>query len=112
MKKPLVTIVISILFIGLIANNYRLHKAIEETKAIPIDNKSEELTYAIERMQSRENELLEQNAMLLIQINDLKFELEKKPITIIKKSKNETLPINDNASEHITNILSKRYIPE
>lgn len=52
--------------------------------------------------------LLEENAKLIVQSNELKFNSEKKPLIIYKRYE-KTNPINDDASELYNDILSKRY---
>lgn len=52
--------------------------------------------------------LLEENSKLIVQLNELKFTNDKKPLIIYKRYE-KTTPINDDASEFYNDILSKRY---
>lgn len=104
-------IIIFILFICLVANNYRLYKAIKDKKELSVD--IDRLTFlesSLTKWNERENELLEQNTQLVLQVNELKQQLQIKPTTIIKFKKNEKNPINSDASENFTNTLSNRYL--
>lgn len=52
--------------------------------------------------------LLDENSKLIVQLNELKFTSEKKPLIIYKRYE-KTTPINDDASEYYNDILSRRY---
>jgi hypothetical protein len=112
MKKSLLPVSIALIFIALLGNNYRMWKEVKKTKQeFSIDvQRMEYLESEKEAFSKKEREMLEQNALLVNQINELKNNLEIKPRTIIKFKKNEKHPINGNASESYTNLLSIRYL--
>jgi hypothetical protein len=65
------------------------------------------LTDRNEKLNAMNTYLLEENARLINQVNELKFINDKKPLIIYKNEK--TTPINDSASELYNELLSKRY---
>jgi predicted Holliday junction resolvase-like endonuclease len=114
MKDKLLPIIVAMIVMALLGNTYRLHKKIESIQTpLSADGKRlQELEEMKVSWDSRENDLLNENAMLIIKCNELQQELDKKPLTIYKYKRNEKSPINRSASESITNLLSKRYIIE
>lgn len=111
MKQKILPILVALVIMALIGNSYRLHQKLKSVQT-PVSadvtrlNELEEMKLVWD---ARENDLLNENAQLIIKCNELKFELEKKPLTIYKYKKHENNPINNSASENITNILSNRY---
>lgn len=67
-----------------------------------------EMTDKFAKSDAMNTYLLEENSKLIVQLNELKFTSEKKPLIIYKRYE-KTTPINDDASEYYNGILSKRY---
>lgn len=111
MKQKILPIALALLFLALVGNTYRLNQKLKSIQT-PVSADVTRLQ-VLEELQivwdTRENDLLNENAQLIIKCNELQQELNKKPLTIYKYKRNEKSPINPSASESITNILSNRY---
>ena len=112
MKQKILPIAVALVIMALIGNSYRLSEKLKSVQT-PVSadvkrlNELEELKLIWD---TRETDLLNENAQLIIKCNELQQELNKKPLTIYKYKRNEKNPINRSASESITNLLSNRYI--
>lgn len=112
MKQKILPIVIGVLFIALIGNNYRMY---QQTKKD--DNQSSDELKQIQTLMDekeswskRERQLLDDNAYLITELNLLKAEIELKPKTIIKYKKYEKANnVNESASDNYNELLTRRY---
>ena len=114
MKERILPIVVTLVIFGLVANTYRMNQKIKSIQT-PVSadvTRLQELEELKLVWDTRENDLLNENAQLIIKCNELQQELNQKPLTIIKYKRNEKNPISRSASESITNILSNRYSPQ
>jgi hypothetical protein len=114
MNYKVLCIISGVLNVVLIANfvnfTQRSNKKISqlEQSAVP-DRSLDSLVVAYNNM---ERTLMEQNAALISENNELKFQIGKKP-QIIKIYKNEkNTNVSDDASEFYNGILSRRYEAE
>lgn len=113
MYKKTAIIMLSVTCLALGANLVRVkikhQKDIDELQKNPHTEKLEQLEAEKQAWNARENDLLRQNGELVVQVNELKMQIEKKPQTIYitKNEKNNT--IDRNASDEFTRILTGRY---
>lgn len=111
MKYKWLSLILGIICIVLGINFYRLQKF-----ASSLDVPKCGHTLEIEKLEAekkswleREDLFLKQNAELVTQVNELKMQLNSKPIIVYKNVQKRN--INVSASESITELLQDRYSP-
>lgn len=116
MKLKVLSALIIVVCISGIYWAYRNGKKIDEIQAEGMNNivnESLELEEKVKYLKEREDALLQENGRLIVQVNELKMEVERlsrKPEQPKPIKKNEkTVPISNSASKRITEFLSKRY---
>lgn len=108
MKYKLLSTVLGIVCIVLGINIYKMNSTkVEQVQDCGHTKDLETLKFEKEEWTKRENVFLEQNAFLVNENNELKMQLKRKPLIIYRDVQNN--PISDDASEHYTGILSRRY---
>jgi len=110
MKYKIISFMLGIICIVLGINYYRLQKftnAVGKPAPCPEMAELEKLKMEKTSWLEREDEFLKQNAVLVTENNELKMQINRKPLIIYKNA--QTPPINDDASDYYTSILSGRY---
>jgi len=110
MKNKIFIGVLLMLIMGLGANLFHIRQKLTEIKneTNPDAERLSELEHQKKEWDAKEYDLLRQNGELVVQVNELKKQLEKKP-TIIKIKSNEKRNVNADASDEFNRILSRRY---
>lgn len=110
MKYKIISLMLGVICIVLAINYYRLQKftnAVGTTAPCPEMTELEKLRMEKVSWIEREDQFLKENGALVSENNELKMQLNRKPIYIYKNAKSN--PLNDGASEHYTGVLSRRY---
>jgi len=112
MKQKLIIIVLSMTTLGLGANIFRMSKQhkeeIEKLNENPEAERLGQLEAEKQSWSARESDLLRQNGELVVKVNELTMQLNKKPQTIYI-TKNENTTIDKSASDEFNRILTGRY---
>ena len=111
MKYKLLSLILGIICIVLGINFYRLQKLANSLEIPKCGH-----TLEIEKLEAekkswleREDEFLKQTAALVVQVNELKMELNRKPQIIYKNVQKRNIDVD--ASESIIELLQDRYSP-
>lgn len=109
MKYKLLSLSLAIICIVLAINYRRVYKQLQrtETPSCSHTDELEKLEAEKESWLKREADFLKQNGELVAENNELKMQLERKPLIIyrnVQKSK-----IDNTASKHYTDVLRSRY---
>jgi hypothetical protein len=107
MKYKILSLILGTICIVLAINFYRLQKKQDPVTDCGHSAQIEDLNTQKAAWLEREDEFLKQNALLVTENNELKMQLNRKPLIIYKDA--QTPPINDGASDYYTSILSGRY---
>jgi hypothetical protein len=110
MKYKILSLMLGIICIVLAINFYRLQKftnAVGKPAPCPELAELEKLRMEKTSWIEREDQFLKENGALVNENNELKMQINRKPIYIYKNA--QTPPINDDASDYYTSILSGRY---
>jgi len=107
MKYKILSLMLGVICIVLAINFYRLQKKQDPVTDCGHAAQIEDLNTQKAAWLEREDEFLKQNALLVTENNELKMQINRKPLIIYKNA--QTPPINDDASDYYTSILSGRY---
>lgn len=115
MKQKILIITSLVLNVALLANYIHLRRktsAIVQELENNVTAPDSDMDSLVGLWNAKESELMQQNANLITELNELKFQCEKKPqvIKIYKNEKNAN--VSRVGSEYYQDLLSRRYESE
>ena len=111
MNYKWLSVILGLICIVLGINYYRLQNFTGNLPKVncPDLKELEELRFQKAAWTDRENVFLQQNAELVNQVNELKMQINRKPLIIYKNV--QKIKVNDVASQSYTDALQQRYSP-